>query len=106
MRKLQHGKICELLGTLQEAADILSEMGNADARGRLVSDMLFFVDEITRYVEGIANTSQLVSALEALGGTLSSMIESREQTCSACCDRGADCGNVLERLDDVKKGCH
>lgn len=104
MRKLQHGKICELLGTLQEAADILSEMGNADARGRLVSDMLFFVDEITRYVEGIANTSQLVSALEALGGTLSSMIESREQTCSACCDRGADCGNVLERLDDVKKG--
>ena len=61
MRKLQYYKIYELLDTLQEAVDILTNMNAVDEKEKLISDMRFYVDKIIQYVEGIANADQLAA---------------------------------------------
>lgn len=78
MRKLQYYKINELLNTLQEAVGILSDMNAVDAKEKLISDMIFFVDKIIQYVEGSANADQLTAALKQLGSMLSSGSECKE----------------------------
>ena len=75
MRKLQYYKIYELLNTLQEAVDILSDMNAVDARKNLISDMIFYVDNLIQYAEGIASADQLAAGLKQLGSMLSSRKE-------------------------------
>lgn len=75
MRKLQYYKIYELLNTLQEAVDILSDMNAVDARKNLISDMIFYVENLIQYAEGIASADQLAAGLKQLGSMLSSRKE-------------------------------
>lgn len=66
MRKLQYEKLRELLNTMQEAAGILSSMNDDDERKNLVLDMIFFVNRIISYAEGIANVDSFVAELKQL----------------------------------------
>lgn len=88
MRKLQYYKIYELLDTLQETVDILTNMNAVDEKEKLISDMIFYVDKIIQYVEGIANADQLAAALKQLGSMLSS---------------GSECIELSEQVNCMKE---
>lgn len=93
MKKLQYEKICELLDTLQEASDILSNMTDVNAKANLSSDMIFFAGEIIKYAETIDNTNQLVTELKELGQILSYESKRNELL--------GQIGSIREELDKI-----
>lgn len=94
MRRLQYRKLCELLDTLEEAETILSGMSDASAKAGLVSDMIFFVNKITQYAEGITGTEQFATALRALEKKMSS--ERVEDAVDS-----VQISNIKEKLDEI-----
>ena len=60
---------------------------------KLISDMIFYVDMIMQYVEGIANADQLAAALKQLGSMLSSGSE--------CIELSEQVNCMKERLNNI-----
>lgn len=92
MRKMHYKKINELLETLQEAAGVLINMNDANAKEELISNMTIFVNKVMQYIERVPGTAPIAEKLNCLSEKFASMDKEVLNTII----------EIREKLDSIK----